>query len=226
LAFALALTCSGVGLGAPPGQAQERDFLLVAEPGGYNGSAPGPLLDVVVGDVLVVTLVNEMARPVSFHTHGMALAEAMDGVPAHSGTQMVDSTAPPGGSFTYRLRAPYPGVWNYHDHALGTDASEADGFYGTIVVRAAGEERPATAIDVHLVDGSCPILPSTARAPFELDVTALGNDIWTFNATGGAAATLGPAISARFTGPTPGAYAWSATSRYFGASCGGTVVAS
>lgn len=225
LALLLALAGSAVTLGSPPGAPQERGFTLVAMAGGYNGSAPGPLLDVDVGDTVVVTLVNELAQNVSFHVHGMAIAEAMDGTSAHAGTQLVDSTAPPGGSFTYRFRAPYAGVWHYHDHA-GMGESASGGFFGTIVVRAPGEARPASATDVHLLDGKCPTVPASVAGPAELDVTALGNDVWTASVGGAAARTLGPATSARFTEATPGTYAYSFTSLYWGEDCHGSVTVS
>lgn len=210
-------------LGAPPGPPTHRSFTLVAMAGGYNGSAPGPLLDVNLDDDIALTLENRLDRPVSFHVHGMALSSAMDGVSAHPGTNLTDSTVPAGGSFTYHFRAPYVGLWHYHDHALIAETANA-GFYGTIVVRSGAEVRPATAVDAHLLDTKCPPVPTTAKAPFELDITALGNELWTVGMTGSTSKTLGPALSARFVAEAPGTYAWTAKGTYFGGSCGGTVV--
>lgn len=223
LAALVLLLLASSTLGAPPGPPQERDFTLVAMAGGYNGSAPGPLLDVNVGDRIVLTLVNQLDHPVSFHVHGMALSSAMDGIGSHAGTNLVDSTAPPGGSFTYRFRAPYAGLWHYHDHAMVAESASA-GYYGTIVVRNGGELRPATAVDAHLLDNKCPGVPATAKAPFELDITALGNELWSVGMTGGLTKTIGPALSARYAASTPGTYTWSAVGYYFGEACGGTVL--
>lgn len=100
---------------------------------GYDGSIPGPLLELAVGDRLVVHFRNELSEPTTIHWHGVRVPNAMDGVPDH--TQPAVS---PGGRFTYDFVVPDEGLYWYHPH-LRSAAQVAAGLYGAIVVRAADE---------------------------------------------------------------------------------------
>lgn len=154
-----AVSCPGFGV--------ERDGVCLA----YNGQIPGPTIDINLGDSLVITLVNDIpstisaatsdpdiiahlsGAAVSWHVHGTALAANMDGVAAHAGTQMIESVADAGASYTYRVRAAFAGSWHYHDHVLGLDGSEgvARGLYGGFVVRQGAQPR-SDVLDLHMLD--------------------------------------------------------------------------
>lgn len=216
----------------------------------YNGVAPGPMIDVRVGDTLVVTLVNRIAQtlpagapahladaPVSWHVHGTAVSAAMDGVSAHEGTNLIESVAHPGESFTYTTRAAFAGSWHYHDHVIGLDGDEGvrRGLYGGLVVRNGAEPRPPAVLDLHLLDdgangGRGLNAAVAAGEDFEILVVALENLVRTVqlrdpNGTLLDSALVGPGMSERFLveDAAPGTYTWSTTG--FGVKTG-TVVAS
>lgn len=240
-------------LGAPPGVPQERAFTLevtavpCADQGdgvclAYNGQIPGPTLDVNLGDTLVITLVNRIpetigaltddaalvarlsAAPVSWHVHGTAVPNDMDGIDAHEGTNLVRSVAEPSRSFTYRTRAAFAGAWHYHDHVMGFDGAEGveRGLYGGLLVRSGAELRPDHVLDLHLLDegangGHDANWTVEAGSSFELLVVGLENIFWTVELRDPSGALLGttqtgPGLSARFLveDAQPGAYVWRA----------------
>jgi FtsP/CotA-like multicopper oxidase with cupredoxin domain len=100
----------------------------------YNGQVPGPTLEAHVGDVLQVTLKNELPEPTTIHWHGLRLPAAMDG------TQDVQSAITPGDSFTYRFLLPDAGTFWYHPHFDETVQLER-GLYGALLVRGHDEPR-------------------------------------------------------------------------------------
>lgn len=254
LALVALVAVATAAYGAPPAAPQLRDVTLTVtaapcpqEDDGvclaYNGQIPGPTLDINLGDTLRVTMVNAIpatigdatsdpglaarlaAAEVSWHVHGTALPVASDGIAAHPGTNLVDSSTKPGGTYTHTVRAAFAGTWHYHDHVLGLDGDEgaARGLYGALLVRPAGEPRPDHVLDLHLLDGGA----NGGRglhafaAPgdrIEVVVVGLGNFLWTVtlrdpsNALVGTT-LVGPGMSERLVIPTaaPGTYTWRAT---------------
>src|SRR5574341_1269625 len=93
----------------------------------YNGSIPGPTLRVRQGSELVVNAVNEGDLEATVHWHGLRLENRYDG------TAETQRPMPIGGSFTYRLKFPDPGVYWYHPH-IREDYGQEMGLYGNIVV--------------------------------------------------------------------------------------------
>jgi FtsP/CotA-like multicopper oxidase with cupredoxin domain len=93
----------------------------------YNGSIPGPTLRVQQGSELVVNVVNEGDLEATVHWHGLRLENRYDG------TAETQRPMPVGGSFTYRLRFPDPGVYWYHPH-VREDYGQEMGLYGNILV--------------------------------------------------------------------------------------------
>jgi FtsP/CotA-like multicopper oxidase with cupredoxin domain len=92
----------------------------------YNGSIPGPTLRVRQGSRLVVNVVNEGDLEATVHWHGLRLENRYDG------TAETQPPMPVGGSFTYRLDFPDPGVYWYHH--IREDYAQEMGLYGNIVV--------------------------------------------------------------------------------------------
>jgi len=98
----------------------------------YSGSIPGPTIKVRQGSRLTVRFTNHLELETTVHWHGLRLDNRYDGVPEgeHHGMQ-----APilPGGSFTYSLNFPDPGLFWYHPH-IREDYTQEHGLYGNIIV--------------------------------------------------------------------------------------------
>jgi FtsP/CotA-like multicopper oxidase with cupredoxin domain len=94
----------------------------------YNGTIPGPLIRVHVGDRLIVHFSNHLPQPTTVHWHGLRIPIQMDGVPVHSQPEV-----PPGGSFLYDLVVPDAGLFWYHPHVMSA-AAVGFGLYGALMV--------------------------------------------------------------------------------------------
>ena len=93
----------------------------------YNGSIPGPTLRVREGSELVVNVANEADLEATVHWHGLRLDNRYDG------THETQAPIPVGGTFTYRIEFPDPGVYWYHPH-IREDYGQEMGLYGNILV--------------------------------------------------------------------------------------------
>ncbi|HEV2423269.1 MAG TPA: copper oxidase [Terriglobia bacterium] len=79
---------------------------------GYNGSIPGPAIEVVQGDRVRLVVDNHLPEPTSMHWHGFEIPIAMDGMPGISQPMI-----PPGGRFVYEFTLHQAGTFFYHSHA-------------------------------------------------------------------------------------------------------------
>src|SRR5215208_1342966 len=95
---------------------------------GYNGSIPGPTMQVDQGSEITLNVRNDGDVDATVHWHGLRLENRYDGVPEET-----QAPIPPGGAFTYRLRFPDSGLYWYHPH-IREDFAQEMGLYGTIVV--------------------------------------------------------------------------------------------
>jgi FtsP/CotA-like multicopper oxidase with cupredoxin domain len=93
----------------------------------YNGSIPGPTLRVRQGSEVEIHVVNDGDLDATVHWHGLRLENRYDG------TAATQRPIPVGGSFTYRVAFPDPGVYWYHPH-VREDYGQEMGLYGNIVV--------------------------------------------------------------------------------------------
>ena len=93
----------------------------------YNGSIPGPTLRVSEGSEIVVNVANEADLEATVHWHGLRLDNRFDG------THETQAPIPVGGTFTYRIEFPDPGVYWYHPH-IREDYGQEMGLYGNILV--------------------------------------------------------------------------------------------
>jgi FtsP/CotA-like multicopper oxidase with cupredoxin domain len=95
---------------------------------GYNGSIPGPTLKVDQGSEIIVRVINHGDMDTTVHWHGLRLENRYDGVPHET-----QAPVPVGGSFTYRIQFPDPGLYWYHPH-IREDYAQELGLYGNILV--------------------------------------------------------------------------------------------
>jgi bilirubin oxidase len=97
----------------------------------YNGSVPGPLIEVFEGDTVEITLINRLTQPTTIHWHGLPVPPEQDGNPQQQ--------VAPGASRTYRFTLPAgsAGTYWYHPHPHGHTAEQVyRGLAGAFLVRA------------------------------------------------------------------------------------------
>jgi FtsP/CotA-like multicopper oxidase with cupredoxin domain len=94
----------------------------------YNGSVPGPVLRVHLGDTVRVRFRNTLPQPTTIHWHGVRVPNAMDGVP-----HATQPPIPPGGTFTYEFTPKDAGTFWFHPHIRGAEQVER-GLYGVLIV--------------------------------------------------------------------------------------------
>lgn len=95
----------------------------------FDGGIPGPLLELAVGDRLIVHFTNDLPEPTTIHWHGLRIPADMDGVPDHSQPAVL-----PGERFDYDFVVPDAGLFWYHPH-INSSAQVASGLYGPLLVR-------------------------------------------------------------------------------------------
>ncbi|HMK92580.1 MAG TPA: multicopper oxidase domain-containing protein, partial [Thermoleophilia bacterium] len=77
----------------------------------FNGTVPGPMIKVNVGDHVQVVVKNDLPMSTGVHFHGLEVPFKMDGVP-----DVTQDPIKPGSSFTYDFVAKKPEQGMYHSH--------------------------------------------------------------------------------------------------------------
>jgi FtsP/CotA-like multicopper oxidase with cupredoxin domain len=77
----------------------------------FNGTVPGPMIKVNVGDHVRVVLDNRLPMSTAIHFHGLEVPFAMDGVP-----DVTQAPVKPGHQFVYDFVAKKPELGMYHSH--------------------------------------------------------------------------------------------------------------
>jgi len=95
---------------------------------GFNGTWPGPRLDVVEGDKVRAIFTNNLDESTGIHFHGQRLPNNMDGVP-----HVTQDPIQPGASFSYEFTARTTGSHMYHSHHNATD-QVGRGLLGAFIV--------------------------------------------------------------------------------------------
>ena len=98
----------------------------------YNGQVPGPEIRVTEGDVIRVSLKNDLTEATTIHWHGIPLENAMDGVPG-----ITQPAVQPGETFVYEFEARPAGSFLYHSHA-GYQLDQ--GLYGSLIIEPAKQK--------------------------------------------------------------------------------------
>jgi len=95
---------------------------------GFNGTWPGPRIDIVEGDKIRAIFKNNLDESTGIHFHGQRLPNNMDGVP-----HVTQDPILPGQSFTYEFTARTVGSHMYHSHHNATD-QVGRGLLGAFIV--------------------------------------------------------------------------------------------
>jgi manganese oxidase len=110
---------------------------------GYNGTMPGPTIQVTEGDRVRIMLHNELPEPTTLHLHGLELPIAMDGVPF-----LAQDPIKPGGMAVYELTLHQNGTFFYHAHGA---MQEAIGMVGLFIVHPRSTYAPVVDQDFALI---------------------------------------------------------------------------
>jgi FtsP/CotA-like multicopper oxidase with cupredoxin domain/plastocyanin len=94
----------------------------------YNGQVPGPEIRVREGDLVRITLRNQLPVGTTIHWHGVNLPPEMDGP-----VGLNQAAVEPGEEFVYEFVAQPGGTRWYHSHA-DPSAQIALGLYGALIV--------------------------------------------------------------------------------------------
>ena len=93
----------------------------------YNASVPGPTLRVRQGSMVTVKFTNQSDLESTVHWHGLRLENRFDG------THQTQAAVAVGGTFSYQITTPDPGVYWYHPH-IREDYGQEMGLYGNVLV--------------------------------------------------------------------------------------------
>lgn len=142
-----------------------KEFRLIAEPvtqelipgkvvnlWGYNGSAPGPTIQIDQGDRVRIILENHLPEPTSMHWHGFEIPMDMDGAPGSS-----QDPIPSGGRFVYEFTLHQAGTFFYHSHMA---MQEMMGMIGAFVMHPKENYTPAVDKDFAIILQEFAVLPN------------------------------------------------------------------
>jgi FtsP/CotA-like multicopper oxidase with cupredoxin domain len=125
----------------------------------YNGSVPGPTLELREGDRVTIRFRNELPEPTTVHWHGLHLPYEADGSPMHP--------VAPGETYEYSFHVQQgtAGTYWYHPHPHHRTAWQVGkGLYGALIVRAEDDPVPEAFGDKLLI-----LSDNRFRADGELD---------------------------------------------------------
>ena len=142
-----------------------KEFHLIAEPvkqeivpgrvvdlWGYNGSAPGPTIQITQGDHVRIIVDNHLPEATSMHWHGFDIPNDMDGAPGSSQDPIA-----PGGRFVYEFTLNQQGTYFYHSHMA---MQEMMGMIGAFIMHPKENYKPRVDKDYAIIMQEYAILPN------------------------------------------------------------------
>jgi FtsP/CotA-like multicopper oxidase with cupredoxin domain len=142
-----------------------KEFHLIAEvvktqlmPGrpmtawGFNGSIPGPTIEVNQGDRVRVIVENHLPEMTAMHWHGFEVPMEMDG-----SVGLGQDPIPPGGKFVYEWTLHQHGTFFYHSHF---PMQEMMGMIGMVIMHPEKPYEPPVDRDFGLVLQEWALLPN------------------------------------------------------------------
>jgi hypothetical protein len=143
-----------------------KEFHLVAEPvkqeivpgqvvdlWGYNGSAPGPTIQITQGDRVRIIVDNHLPEPTAMHWHGFEVPYDMDGSPGASQDPIA-----PGDRFVYEFTLNQQGTYFYHSHMA---MQEMMGMIGAFIMHPKEAYSPRVDQDFAVIMQEYAILPNS-----------------------------------------------------------------
>ena len=119
---------------------------------GYNGSVPGPAIEVNEGDRVRVIFTNKLPEATTVHWHGLEIPIEMDGTPNIS-QPMIE----PGGTFTYEFTLHQNGTFFYHSHGA---MQEMLGMIGMFIIHPKTPHTPRVDKDYGIILQEWALLPN------------------------------------------------------------------
>jgi len=121
---------------------------------GYNGSVPGPTIQVTQGDRVRIILENRLPESTTMHWHGFEIPLEMDGTPYIS-----QKPIPPGEKFVYEFDLHQAGTFFYHAHGA---MQEMEGMIGMFIMHPKQAYRPEVEHDFGLILQEWALLPGNS----------------------------------------------------------------
>ena len=119
---------------------------------GYNGSVPGPTIEVQEGDRVRIIFDNHLPEPTAPHWHGLEIPIEMDGVPG-----VTQDPVMPGGRFIYEFTLNQNGTFFYHSHM---PMQEMMGMIGLFIIHPKQAHQPKVDRDFAFVLQEWALLPN------------------------------------------------------------------
>ena len=121
---------------------------------GYNGSSPGPTIQVTQGDRVRILVENALPESTSMHWHGLEVPIEQDGVPFISQRPIA-----PGETFTYEFTVHQEGTFFYHAHSA---MQEMIGLIGMFIAHPQTPYTPCVDHDFGIVLQEWAVLPNNS----------------------------------------------------------------
>ncbi len=121
---------------------------------GYNGSCPGPTIQVTQGDRVRILVENALPESTSMHWHGLEVPIEQDGVPWISQKPIAS-----GGTYTYEFTVHQEGTFFYHAHSA---MQEMIGLLGMFVAHPEKPHAPHVDHDYGIVLQEWAVLPNNS----------------------------------------------------------------
>jgi FtsP/CotA-like multicopper oxidase with cupredoxin domain len=119
---------------------------------GYNGSCPGPTIQINQSDRVRVIFENRLPESTTVHWHGLEIPIEQDGVPWIS-----QKPIPPGEKYTYEFTVHQEGTFFYHAHSA---MQEMQGQIGLFIAHPEKPYKPHVDHDYAIVLQEWAVLPS------------------------------------------------------------------
>ena len=135
----------------------------------YNGTVPGPEIRVPYGQRVRILVKNDLPDPTTVHWHGIAVPNAMDGVPG-----VTQDPIEPGESFTYEFdaipagRDSKGGTFLYHSH-FEEDRQVGLGLAGALVIEEPDPVRYDVERTIMISEWALDTATGETRPPMEME---------------------------------------------------------